>query len=226
MAGRGHIGIVDSEKMAALAEEHLRLFRLEQAKQWQEEQRANNIYCIDKDSRTYAEKEAQAGKRMDWKEFERKLKKLSCGHKLIFRDVKNRPGWRGVLYQYPDGTEKAISAYGKILLPEYSTIILKEKIERDFSVTHLNHLDFPKTEKTATGYETLDGSLKPGWVKYYESHGEDPNDFNSRGWRTVLLRLQSLGYASVAEIEKIFGRSDRKSWASGMGHLSNTGYIL
>lgn len=75
------------------------------------------------------------------------------------------------------------------LMPEYSVWTEKAKevpIIYDGTIS----LDAPATEEVAI-----------------------PWNEDVRGWRTVLLRLVTLGYVPLAKIEKKFGKPERASWA-------------
>lgn len=215
MAGRGHRGIIDEEKAKLLAAQDLVEKQRLQAANWLEEELKQHI-IMDAD-KPFTVPEHQRGQTMPWMKFENRLRKLPGGYNLRFVDVPNRPLFRGVLYK-----EKSISAYGKVDdLPEFSIISVKYGEEPDFSIRHISHLDMPKMDFLGVreGFRVSDpNALRPGWKRVIRNWGEDANDPRSRGWRAVLMRGVASGIWKPVDIERIFGRSDRASWASGMGY--------
>jgi hypothetical protein len=215
MAGRGHRGIIDEEKAKLLAAQDLVEKQRLQAANWLEEELKQHI-IMDAD-KPFTVPEHQRGQTISWLKFENKLKTLIGGSHLKFIDVPNRP-FRAVYAK--DG--KYISAYGKVDdLPEFSVITVKYGEEPDFSIRHISHLDMPKMEFLGVreGFRVSDpNALRPGWRKVLRNWGEDANDPRSRGWRAVLMRGVHMGVWSPANVEAKFGRSNRASWATGMGH--------
>lgn len=218
MAGIKHSGIIDEEKAKWLAtRDQIEKQRLK-AENWLQTQSEQHLYVKDGEETPFAIKSHQWGVPMDYTELERRLKLLSIGDKLVFADTTNRP-FRGVMMP-KEHSLKTISCYGRTLLPEFSVIKIKENIVRDFSFRHISYLDMPPLEFRGLkeGFKPKDpNALKPGWKIQYESQGEDPHDPQARGWRKVAMEFVLKGLATPSEIERLFGRSDRASWATGMG---------
>lgn len=214
MAGRGHRGIIDEEKAKLIAAQDLIEKQRLQAATWLEDELSRHI-IMDAD-KPFMVPEHQRGQTMSWMKFENKLKHLIGGSRLKFIDVPGRP------FRAAYSDNKYISAYGKVDdLPEFSVISVKYADEPDFSVRHISHLDMPKMDFLGVkqGFRVSDpNALRPGWKRVIRNWGEDANDPRSRGWRGVLMRGVAMGIWKPNDIEAKFGRSDRASWASGMGH--------
>jgi hypothetical protein len=235
MAGLKHAGIIDSEKALMIAALDGAAGERQAAKQYLEDQNSHNIYAY-KGYINTVDSIARLGRPLSWEKFEALLKKLPHGNKLLFGEFSMRP-FRCVSFQFPDGTIHGISAYGRVPnIPEYSTMNLEREAVPDFNVNHLNHKDFGEMKwvgdpviglnnyRNQTGYQTVDGSLKPGWTYRDKFIGENPLDPYSRGWRTVLCKgialaqLKIIEFASPAQIEAIFGETDSPQWAKHSGN--------
>jgi hypothetical protein len=228
MAGYKHTGIMDSEKLFYLRERDRSEKQLSDAISWAKTEEANNVFVNSEDNVAYVTAEMQVGSPMGWQEFEKKLKLLPCGGNLIFKGFDRSEGleyrpFRSVYFRHPNGKEEYISAYGKTVLPEFSTMTLKTETVRDFGVRHIDRADMPKMKFNPNlgvlgGYETVDpNAVKPGWQNVQKYWGEDAENPQSRGWRTVLVRMVPR-FCTPNEIEAIFGASNKRSWATGMGH--------
>lgn len=231
-----HVGIIDSEKRELLDALDMAEGMRYAAKAYLDEQYSHNLFVV-KGFINTVDHINRLGKPMDWRTFERKLRRLPHGDKLVFREQTVRP-FRGVCLMLPDGKEISISGYGRTVLPEYSTLEVERKIVPDFSITHLSHKDFPEMVWNGDdvvglhnidqqkGWTTKDGSLRPGWKYEYELRGENPDDPASRGWRTVLCRWVAIGlrdkvpFPTPEEIEREFSSSDSPQWAKYMGKQS------
>lgn len=215
MAGRGHRGIIDEEKAKLIAAQDLIEKQRLQAATWLEDELSRHI-IMDAD-KPFMVPEHQRGQTMSWMKFENKLKKLPYGNYLRFVDIPNRPLFRGVCFK-----EEGISGYGKVDdLPEFSIITVKYGEEPDYSVRHISHLDMPKMDFLGVkqGFRVSDpNALRPGWKRVIRNWGENADDPRSRGWRKVLMMGVAKGFWKPVDVEKEFGRSDRASWATGMGH--------
>lgn len=232
MAGNKHTGIIDTEKAAIL-------FSLEKAsneralaKSYLEEQFSHNIFAL-KGYINTVNNISRLGKPLSWQQLEKLLKKLPGANNFVFVEHTVRP-FRALQYKTPQGLI-TISAYGRIAnIPEFSTIEVIREVVPDFNVRHLNHLDYTDMEWKGDklvgldninqpGYQTKDGSIKPGWT--YRDHlwGENPEDPASRGWRTVLCRgiqlhvTGKINFGTPTDVERIFGGADSPQWAKYTG---------
>lgn len=221
MAGRHHLGIIDADKKAFLFERDKAEEQLAGMISWAKTEEANNIYVSNEENIAYVTAEMQLGTPMMYTEFERLLKRLPCGPHLVFKEHSLRP-FRAVYYMTPMGKLDYISAYGRTVLPEFSTMSLKSETVRNFNVRHIDRKDMPAMRFNPAlgrigGYEQVNpNDLRPGWENVNKFWGENADDPMSRGYRTVLTRLVPK-YATPAEIESIFGASNKRSWAVGMG---------
>jgi len=220
MAGRKHVGIIDEEKAKTLKFFAECDAQKQKVQDWitQEEQ---GLIIADADNPVNVS-EAQKGKPIPFEKFERLIRKLPMGASYVFRDI--NPLFKGLCFNSPQKGLISVSAYGKTLLPEYSTITVEKEKVRDFSLNVLKPIDMPemKWDPVAKEHVAKDGSLLPGWKYRYKTIGENPYDPTSRGYRTVLMRIVKLGLATPEEVEKVFGKSSRASW--GSLHRSDTGY--
>lgn len=222
MAGRKHTGIVDEEKA-----KQLRFFddaARDKAKvlAWLANEEQGTV--VVKDDEPVHEMSRQMGSPLNYPDFEAKIRKLPDGDNYVFDEYPQNPIFKVLRFRMPDGSLRGISVYGKTLIPEYSTIVLESKIVRDWSVSTLKPMDMPGViwDASQKRHVSKDGSLLPGWKKVYtNSGGENPYDPQSRGYRTVLMKIVSMGLATPQEVEKVFGRSSRASW---MSLHKNTGY--
>jgi hypothetical protein len=234
MAGKFSPGVIDSEKRRFIEKNDKSEAQRDGTAKYLADQAEHQIYAVNGHINT-VDNLVRLGTPMSWQQFESKLLKLPHGDKLIFLDF-IRP-FRAMCIGVGGETYK-ISSYGRVPnIPEWSTMNINEKIVPDLSVRHLSYKDFPAMDwtgdrsvgfdnyKTQGGFQTLDGSLKPGWKKVYEMVGENPEDPWSRGWRTNLclwlqISLKSRGKIpapSPAEIENVFGTTDSPQWAKHMG---------
>jgi len=236
MAGKYTPGIIDAEKRDFISLQDRAEDQRAAAQKYIADQYSHNIYALNGYVNT-VDSIARLGSPLTWEEFERRLKKLPHGDKLVFVGYV-RP-FRFVSVLGANGERYNISAYGRVPnIPEWSTMDIKEIVVPDMSVKHLAFRDYPELEwrgdrsvgldnvLNQKGFHTVDGSLKPGWKTEYQMIGENPNDPWSRGWRTVLSRWLKIGagsrglipYPSPAAIEKEFGTADSPQWAKHMGH--------
>jgi len=213
MAGRKHAGIIDEEKAKALAFFNACDRDKQKVTDWLEEQRKSAV-VVDADNPVDG-KAHQRGKTLHFTKFEKMIRKLPNGGLYIFNDI--NPLFKGLCYQAPFKDEPIrISAYGKTDIPEFSTVIVQKKLQRDFSLGVLKPGDMPEMRWNSVEkrHEAKDGSLLPGWKWVWETMGEDPYDPHARGYRTILMKIVELDLATPNEVEKVFGRSTRKSWNS------------
>lgn len=186
---------------------------------YQQEHLRNTIYVKEDDNISMIDSVSQFGQAMSYIELEKKLRLLKNGANFVFLEYGLRP-FRAVCYRMPNGKLITISAYGRTIIPEWSTMILRPKIIGDLSLRHISPRDLPEVEWRGPqeGFVPKnENELKPGMIKVYEMWGENENDPMARGWRTVLLRILDMGLADVTEIESIFGTPNRKSWSQGAG---------
>lgn len=213
MAGRNHVGLVDEEKAKKLAFFQKCEADKQKVVDWlkNEEQ---GLIIVDANNPVDVP-EYQLGTPLNWHKFEKMLRKLPSGDNYVMEDLKDAPKARYLSFVSPKGRIK-IGAYGKIDIPEYSTICVEEVVVRDFSLNMLKPVDMPKVRWNPEKgeHETVDGGLLPGWKKIYKTIGENPWDLKSRGYRTLLMRIVHNKLATPDEVEKVFGKSSRASWNS------------
>lgn len=212
MAGRKHVGVIDEEKAKALSFFDACAKDKEKVTRWIEEQR-RSLVVVDADN-PVDDKAHQRGKPLNFKTFEKMIRKLPNGDHYVFNDI--NPLMKGLCFQSPGGKLIRISAYGKTDIPEFSTVVVYKKLVRDFSVSVLNRRDMPQMvwNSETKRHESKDGSPLPGWKYEYSTDGENPFDPQSRGYRTILMKIVELRLATPNEVEKVFGRSTRQSWNS------------
>lgn len=212
MAGRKHVGIVDEDKAKALKFFDDCARDKQKVTDWLEEQR-RSLVVIDADA-PVDDKARQRGKALHFTLFEKMIRKLPNGDHYVFNDI--NPLFKGLCYQSPSGNLIRISAYGKVDVPEFSTVVVKREMVRDFSLSLLKPVDMPEMKWNAETrrHESKDGSLLPGWKWEYKTEGENPFDAHARGYRTILMKIVELKLATPNEVEKVFGRSSRQSWNS------------
>jgi len=213
MAGRKHAGIIDEEKAKALAFFNACDRDKQKVTDWLDEQRRSAI-VVDADN-PVDDKAHQRGKPIHFLKFEEMIRKLPNGSLYVFKE--SNPLFKYLYFQAPAQEElMKISPYGKTDIPEFSTVVVHKKLERDFSLNVLKPSDMPEMVWNASEkrHEAKNGSLLPGWKWVYETQGENAWDPQARGYRTILLRIVEKGLATPNEVEKVFGRSTRKSWNS------------
>lgn len=237
MAGLKHAGIIDSEKRALLNKFDKGAAERSAARSYLEGQFEHNIFAL-KGFVNTVDNIARLGRPLSWQQFEALLRKLPYSGNFVFKEHSVRP-FRALCFRLPGGEELTISAYGRIPnIPEFSTMEVVREAVPDFNVNHLNHRDFPEMDWKGDrvigldnydrqgGYQTRDGSLKPGWTYRDKLWGENPSDPAARGWRTVLCRgigmamLGQIQFASPDEVEKVFGGADSPQWAKHTGKQS------
>lgn len=212
MAGRKNVGIIDEEKAKALKFFDDAARDKQKVLDWLQKEK-QSLVVVDGDN-PVDDKAHQRGKSIHFAAFEKMIRKLPRGDHYVFNDI--NPLFKGLCYQSPGGRLIPISAYGKTDIPEFSTVIVYKKEVRDFSVSLLNRKDMPALvwNSETKRHETKDGSPMPGWKYEYRTDGENPYDPQSRGYRTILMKIVELGLASPGEVEKVFGKSTRQSWQS------------
>jgi hypothetical protein len=191
----------------------------DQIRKWVQEQTANAVY-LDNHDLSPANAERQLGQTMFAADLERRLKKINPN--LIFETNPFNTSKKALYHVRPDATKVFICAYENGVMPEHSIFRVKEEeVLRPEFVNpfkrHLDRKDLPKFEHKQDGSPlgkiVFDDMVeKPGFRKVKLPWGE-----SVRGWRTVTIRLVAAKLATPAEVERVFGSSNRPEWARHMG---------
>ena len=228
-----NVGIIDSEKQWIL--NHLEQIEMErQAAIDYQNSILNNCIWADKGKPIgVANAVEQWGTPMPYTVLESLIRKLPMGDLYAFFDFadvegfKDRP-FKSVYFMGGD-TPLLISPYGKTILPEWSTLESKREKVRDYSVKHFNRTDFPKPTGFSwkSGFEYPQGTTLPGWKEIEKCSGENAEDPQARGWRTVFARIVGNFLASPTEVEAVIHKFkntpdySRQSWQNHMGRRND-----
>lgn len=180
--------------------------------QWAKENEAHNIYLEDENI-SPANAASQLGRPLSSHQLENILTKLNPN--LIFEYNWWNPGMKA-MYIPEKGEKKYLLSY-HVFMPEHSVMKQKEETVIDYEQlkTPLKRSDLPKHEWVPGKGYVFDG-LAPGWKKVTRPWGEQ-----TRGWRTVLLKLIILKIITVSQVEKYFANPSSKfgqrAWAYHTG---------
>ena len=156
-----------------------------------EDMRSNTVTVESDAGRDVSVPEAQFGRPMTSQAVISKLRR--CNSKLYFEESKSDPSKIGVYLMDPTG-RVYVNPQGEVL-----TLIhicgMEAGINPEFSILH-------KTKKKIAN-PALIGNKKPtrevDWIEVDTVAGE------TRGWRTVLIRLLHSGLITASDIDKHFG---------------------
>jgi hypothetical protein len=165
--------------------------------------------------------EKQAGKYLTTNEFEMRLRKLNPN--LFVEPIEGNPKCKRLSLKVPEGLLWICTcSVGRI--PEYSLFDTREEEVIDTSLRHVNRKDLPTMKPGNLEYDSDTGDFRgEAWVSDPEAvrpgilRVKRPWHELVRGWRTVLAHIVQLGINSPEEVERVFGGSDRLSWAARMG---------
>lgn len=170
--------------------------------------------------------EKQYGRHLTTEQFESMLRKLSPNFRfehIVRPDGTIHPSCKRLVYVMPDQSLKYVCVYSTGLIPEFS--IMERRVEEvpDITLKRVTRKDLPPVKQNPViWYDPQTGDVQGEifefkgdmpWVKKVVVPGREL----VRGWRTVLARIVLEGLASVADVERVFGLSDRLGWASAVG---------
>jgi hypothetical protein len=223
-------GIVDTEKKELLEEIDRAEEQYHQALEYEADELKTVQWSTNKKDLLVGDFEHQYGTPMDYRDLEKIIRLLPSGNNYVFIDFKDHPiealrsrPFKAVYFTYPGLPRPVfISPYGKTVLPEWGTMMIEEKTIPDLRVRHFNRKDMPSKEWKGwdKGWVKKDPSEKSPWSRTInKTMGEDIDNPQSRGWRTVFIRIISMGFATRGEVEwaldRFFNRSldgNRDSW--------------
>jgi len=173
------------------------------------------------DGVNFGKEDQQLGRPLSPHQLESKLSKI-C-HNLHFITHPNNPTKKVVYHLKPDGKKEFICAYENRYMPEHSVmrVIVHEYPDPDFIATGkaIERSELPAYEKVEDvtspfgyGYEFDPKARRPGMLYIEKGHGEE-----TRGWRTVLLRLIQHNLITVDAAEREFSTDNRAEWAKSTG---------
>jgi hypothetical protein len=185
-AREGQTETTKSQRVAALAKEI----------------QSNTISVRDDAGRDTSSVLAQMGRPLASDEVQRRLR--LCNPQLIFERSNNFPELTGVYIEKDERTEAGAWAKRKIHLFGMESGYMPE-----FSVLHQTVTRVPNPEVVQGGGATVDRDAVK-WIEVPTFLSE------TRGWRTVLIRLLHLGLITRGQVEQHFGWSpsqDSQRWA-------------
>lgn len=228
-----NLGIIDSEKQWILNNLDQIERDLAAAKGYQESILNNCIWAEKGAKISVANSAEQWGTPMHYTVLEKLVRKLPGGHNYVFFDFADLPQIQQrpfkSLYWVGGGERLLISPYGKTILPEWSTLESKKERIKDFNVRHLDRKDYPKPIgfDWKTGHQYPEGTVLPGWTEIEKCQGENADNPQSRGWRTIFARIVGNLLATPAQVEKVIGSfkaggiTSRQSWQNHMGRRND-----
>tara|TARA_R110000868_G_scaffold153995_1_gene379980 strand:+ start:573 stop:1172 length:600 start_codon:yes stop_codon:yes gene_type:complete len=135
-------------------------------------------------------------------ELEKRL--LKVNPHLGFEIIENNPTHKRIFITDQRG-KVPICVYENSLMPERSVAKVKVLEVPDPSFSMIDRKDMPDLVKNPN-------ALRPGWRRVAVPWGEQ-----TRGWRTVLVRLIQIGLISTESAEKEFGSDETPEWRQGTG---------
>ena len=195
-------------------------FALERDIAWAREQ-LDRDYFVETIAGSKGDLEAQLGVPMDANVFEAKLRPLLPSKTFILH---NPDGIRrGVIYEEETGPRCLVS-YKSGLMPEFSQMRVVEDIV-DTGIKKFSARDMPEmiklpdpTSPTGWRFAPKDpNAILPGFEKRNKIWHEE-----TRGWRTVLVKLVIEGALTREQVEKNFGRAQTAEWKGHLGHGERT----
>jgi len=210
--------VKDSQKI----EEHKQFLLVEKerdaARQWLEKEEAASVFLLDEKTDP-TNLEARQGRPMHTDYLEEKLKKMNPNLVFEFVDKKDGrvPSHRRVCI-IENNQKKTLFPYEYGVIYERSLMCrnIQEIIDPD--VKSLNRKDLPKNEWIpGQGIVFEPGQTLPGFKKI-----EVPWSEVKRGWRTVVLRLVTMGLIPLLDAEKLFGADESPEWKAGTGRSSGS----
>lgn len=226
-----NLGIIDTEKQQKLDHFDKAETQRNQAIQYQRDELNGCVWAHNKDQIHIANIEHQLGNPLHYLDLEKLIRKLPNGQNYVFfdwadspfPDMRSKP-FKSVYYVAPNQPPKYISVYGKTVLPEWSVMKVEEEYVPDLTIRHFDRKDMPRKEWKGwkRGYEAIDPTQPSPWkYKLAKTTGEDPNNPQARGWRTVISRIVGELLATPSEVEKVFTAAERQSWQNHMGRRND-----
>lgn len=232
-----NLGIIDSDKLWELQQFAKAEEDLQAARDYQEAILENCIWAEKGKTIAVSNSIEQWGTPMHYTMLEKLVRKLPLGHRYVFYDfadlkdvsaeIRSRPFKS--LYFGSGENKIMISPYGKTMLPEWSCLTKSTEKVRDFSVKKYNRKDFPETTgfDWKTGFKYKDDAALPGWKEIDKCQGENADDPQSRGWRTIFARIVGNFLATPTEVEAVIrtfkadALDPRQSWQNHMGRRND-----
>ena len=189
------------------------------------EETMNNSPVLSDDGILLSDEKQQAGTPLSPKELEIKLLRLCPA--LHFKFHPNNKTKKALYHKKPDNTLEFICAYENRVMPEHSVMRVVEHEYPDPEVftkgRTIQRDELPAFEvvvdsKSPIGYsyEFDPTARRPGMIYVNKGFGEQ-----TRGWRTVLLRLIQHNLITVNAAEKEFRSDNRAEWAKWSGKLND-----
>lgn len=120
---------------------------------------------------------------------------------------------------YPNGTFDCLTRYrNEPFLPEFTIILMGEKVVPNPYVRQAKASDFPKHEKGPDGKPVFDGPT-PLEMVVPDVKGTIP------GWRSIVLRCVLEGIITATQAETTFGSADNAAWQHKLGKAKHTGLL-
>lgn len=172
--------------------------------------------------------EAQRGRTMSTEDFERKLS--SIAPQLVFRSYGD-PTKKGVYWNVGKPNQQGLAFENSLSMPEFSIYELVQRELQNPIVAdenfRLDARDLPKYEIVPEEHDAEGNITREADIHWYDSLPgmdlqEDAWREKVRGWRQLLVMLVIEGQISIADMERVFGSTNRRGYALYLGKHDST----